>query len=151
MNQNVWGPHAWFLLHSITFNYPFKPSEEQKQRTKAFFYDMQHMLPCSYCRGNYKRNLKETPIRLNSRKELVEWLIDLHNEVNGQTGKKALSYDQVIRIYEDAYQKKLPLTEHENELYGGNGKKGYDWRLPLLIVGGVGLLYLAYRYVRKRK
>ena len=26
MNQNIWGPHFWFMLHSISFNYPLYPT-----------------------------------------------------------------------------------------------------------------------------
>ena len=30
MNQNIWGPHLWFSLHTISFNYPLKPTENDK-------------------------------------------------------------------------------------------------------------------------
>lgn len=143
MNQNVWGPHAWFFLHSITMNYPFNPSEEQKQRTKSFFYDAQHMLPCKYCRDNYKRNLKETPIRLENRQEIVHWLIDLHNEVNGQTGKRHYSYDEVLKIYEKAYNKRIPLTESDAVLSIDKGS--IELKFPLFVLGTIGLLYLVYK------
>ena len=144
MNQNVWGPHLWFFLHTLTFNYPFQPTDEKKQSTKAFFYDLQHMLPCSYCRGNYKRNLKETPIQLDSRKEMVYWLIDLHNEVNGQTGKKSMSYDQVIKLYEGAYQKALRLTENDRQINNVSTSLDKDF---LLIVCSIVIMYGMYLYI----
>ena len=124
MNQNVWGPHLWFALHTVTFNYPIKPSAEDKESIRQFFYHLQYVLPCRYCRENYRRNLKETPIRLDSRRDIVEWLIDLHNEVNGQTGKKTLTYDQVIDIYQRAYNKKLPLAEQTSPSYVGGALDG---------------------------
>lgn len=112
MNQNVWGPHAWFFLHTISFNYPLNPSAEDKLRYKSFFYDLQHILPCKYCRNNYRKKLKETPIRLDSRKDLVEWLIDIHNEVNAQNGKKPLTYEQVKINFEKHYQKPIRIDSH---------------------------------------
>jgi hypothetical protein len=30
MNQNIWGPHLWFSLHTISFNYPLKPSDTEQ-------------------------------------------------------------------------------------------------------------------------
>ena len=30
MDPLIWGPHAWFFLHSITLVYPDNPSEQEK-------------------------------------------------------------------------------------------------------------------------
>jgi hypothetical protein len=111
MNQNIWGPNLWFSLHTMTFVYPLKPSENDKKNYKLFFESLQFTIPCSVCRKNYIRHWKEYPIdkNLNSRKELVYWLIDLHNIVNSETGKKTLSYETVIQKYEKVYGKKLIL------------------------------------------
>ncbi len=111
MNQNIWGPNLWFSLHTMTFTYPLKPKPEDKKNVKTFFESLQYMIPCSVCKKNYKRHLKEYPIdnSLDSRKSLVYWLIDLHNMVNGETGKKILSHETVIRKYEKVYGKKLIL------------------------------------------
>lgn len=111
MNQNIWGPNLWFSLHTMSFTYPLKPSEQDKKNYKTFFESLQFTIPCSVCRKNYIRHLKESPIdpNLESRKLLVHWLIDIHNMVNGETGKKILSYDTVIRKYEKVYGKKLVL------------------------------------------
>ncbi len=111
MNQNIWGPHLWFSLHTMSFVYPLKPSDNDKKNYKLFFESLKYTIPCSICRKNYIRHWKEYPIdkHLNSRKELVYWLIDLHNIVNTETGKKILSYDTVIQKYEKVYGKKLIL------------------------------------------
>lgn len=119
MNQNIWGNQAWFMLHCITFNYPIKPTEIDKERHLNFFKSLEHVLPCGYCRKNYKRNLNELPIRLDSRKDIVMWLIDVHNEVNAKEGKRQYSYDEVREIYEKLLNKKLLLEEDNNPI----GKK----------------------------
>jgi hypothetical protein len=46
--------------------------------------------------------------------DLVKWMINLHNAVNGETGKKILSYDNVIKKYEDAYQSRNLLSKDYN-------------------------------------
>lgn len=112
MNQNIWGPHLWFSLHTISFNYPLKPTLEDKEYYKNFFNNLQYVIPCSVCQKNYKRHIKEHPINnfLYSRKALVYWVIDMHNMVNGEIGKKILSYDVVIKKYEEVYKKKIILN-----------------------------------------
>jgi len=116
MNQNIWGPNLWFSLHTMTFVYPLKPKNKDKINYKTFFEYLQYTIPCSVCRKNYVRHLKESPIEkhLESRKDLVFWLIDIHNMVNGETGKKILSYDVVIKKYEKVYGKKIILEGNKD-------------------------------------
>jgi hypothetical protein len=109
MNQNIWGSHLWFSLHTITFTYPITPTLIDQNNFKNFFVSLQNVIPCSICQKNYKRHLLEHPIdkHLNSRKDLVYWLIDIHNMVNSEIGKKFMSYDVIIKKYENVYQKDL--------------------------------------------
>jgi hypothetical protein len=53
--------------------------------------------------------MKEHPIDnfLEDRRSLVYWVIDMHNMVNGEIGKKILSYNTVIKKYEDVYKKNI--------------------------------------------
>lgn len=156
MNQNVWGPHLWFSLHTISFTYPIRPKETDKEEYKSFFIALQHVIPCSICKKNYKRHLKEFPVdaHLNSRKDLVYWVIDLHNMVNSETGKRVISYEDAIKRYEDAYKKKIALNAEDEKKCGkdcaqmeGDGEGGNgaivieDW--VLLIVGLILILLIS--------
>ena len=113
MNQNIWGPSMWFSLHTITFNYPLEPKDIDKANYKIFLENFGNVIPCSICKKNYARHLKEHPIDkyLCNRKSFVYWMIDLHNMVNSETGKKILSYDIVIKKYEKIYNKKIILND----------------------------------------
>ena len=117
MNQNIWGPHLWFSLHTISFNYPIKPTNNDKKDYKNFFINLENVIPCSVCKKNYIRHLKEHPINdyLDNRKKLVYWVIDMHNMVNAEIGKKILSYEIVIKKYENVYKKKILLEKTSNE------------------------------------
>ena len=119
MNQNIWGPHLWFSLHSISINYPLSPSEDDKNNYKNFFLNLQNVIPCSICKKNYKRHLIEHPIDnfLENRQKLVFWVIDIHNLVNSETGKKILSYDTVIKKYKNAYNKNIELSKENITIY----------------------------------
>ena len=116
MNQSIWGSHLWFFLHTTTFNYPINPTEDDKKNMYNFFMSLKPVLPCMYCRKNYDRNLKEYPIRLNSRKDLICWLIDIHNEVNGKEGKRQYSYEEVINIYKKRLNKDIILDDNNKNI-----------------------------------
>ncbi len=83
-NNNVWGPPAWTFLHTVTYNYPENPSDNDKKNYHNFFDSLQHVLPCEKCKGHYKQNIQKYDLNnsLDNREDLVKWLIDLHKENN---------------------------------------------------------------------
>ena len=100
MMTSVWGPPMWHVLHTISFNYPIKPTDNDKDNIKKFLECLQYVLPCGICRKNYKMELEQRPIRLNSRKELVYWLFEIHNDVNSRTGKRLYTFEEAVNEYE---------------------------------------------------
>ena len=58
MLTQVWGPGMWHFLHTMSFNYPIRPSEHDKKHYRDFILSMQHILPCGKCRDNLKKNFK---------------------------------------------------------------------------------------------
>ena len=144
MNQNIWGSHLWFSLHTITFSYPLNPSNKDKEYYKNFFHSMQHVIPCSICKKNYKRHLIEHPIddHLNSRKKIVYWLIDIHNMVNAEIGKKIYSYDVIIKKYENVYNKSIELTDNPNVNKNYNYWNKFNIMIFLVII--ILLIFIIY-------
>ena len=142
MNQNIWGSHLWFSLHTISFAYPIKPTITDQNNYKNFFVSLQNVIPCSVCQRNYKRHILEHPIdkHLNSRKDLVYWLIDIHNMVNSEIGKKFMSYDVVLKKYENVYQKDLLVGKNmdydDANLVASNinNKNKYNLEYILLLI-----------------
>ena len=138
MNQNIWGSTLWFSLHTITMNYPNNPTFIQQKDYKNFFISLENVIPCKVCRKNYQRHLKEHPIdsHLGNRKELVYWLIDIHNMVNAEIGKKIISYDKVIDKYEKIYDKKIfdDNINLENQKINLNNNKYIILFLSMLII-----------------
>lgn len=149
MNQNIWGPKLWFFLHSLTLNYPVKPEECDKKKIIDFFTSLENILPCKYCRQNYKRNLVEFPIRANSKKDLFEWLVDLHNEVNGLEGKKTYSYKEILKIYENEYDKKFDLQEDFSKNDRQLCKNNMSDYIPLFLIFIFAIISYLYFYGKK--
>ena len=145
MNQNIWGSHLWFSLHTITFSYPINPNIKDMKQYKEFFHSLQHVIPCAVCKRNYKRHLIEHPIdnHLNSRKKLVFWLIDIHNMVNAEIGKKIYDYDVIIKKYENAYNKKIDLSD--NSKISKNNQINFNIvYLSLVVIFTLLILYFIY-------
>ena len=131
MNPNFWGPHAWIFLHTISMNYPKEPTEENKQTYYQFFKGLEDILPCEKCAYNYSNNLQKHPLEesLESRDSLVRWLIQIHNEVNKETGKPPYTYEQVIEDYKYKME-----------------KLGSDETLVYKVIIVALLLFIGYRY-----
>jgi hypothetical protein len=104
MLTSVWGPSMWHSLHTISFNYPINPDNKTKKQYLNFFMSLQHILPCRYCRENFKKNIKSVPLNkttMKNRYTLSKWLYNLHEEINRLLNKKSnLTYDDVRSRYE---------------------------------------------------
>ena len=105
MNPLVWGPPFWFVMHTVSLNYPVQPTYAQRRTHYDFFYNIRNILPCEKCRHHYRVLLKQYPIEpfLDSRDALISWVILIHNQVNVQLGKSTMSKDAVMQKYNKAY------------------------------------------------
>ena len=105
MLTSVWGPSLWHYLHVMSFNYPVKPTKQQKKHYKNFILNLRHVMPCKYCRINLRKNLKAHPLRqcdLRNREKFSKWVYGLHEHVNKMLGKKSgLTFCEVRDRYEN--------------------------------------------------
>lgn len=102
IDPKLWGKHFWATIHYITFSVPDSPTEEYKQNLLKFFESLKFLLPCENCRKHYSENLLKYPLTndiLSSRVMLINWAVNLHNEVNTRNGTKILTVEEVKNIY----------------------------------------------------
>ena len=104
MVTKIWGPVAWTLLHTISFNYPVNPTLEQKHQYRDFILSLQNVLPCGTCRKNLVTNFKQLPLKMadmESRDTFSRYIYNLHELVNRMLKKKScLTYCDVRERYE---------------------------------------------------
>jgi hypothetical protein len=104
MLTKIWGPPMWHFLHTMSFNYPVKPTPEQKQQYKEFLLALRFVLPCGKCRQNYTNNIAKYPAvakHLKDRHSFSLYIYTLHEVVNKMLDKKSgLSYADVRERYE---------------------------------------------------
>ena len=131
IKPDIWGPHGWKFMHYVSLGFPNNPSEEDKRNYKNFYTSLQHILPCAKCAQNYSHNLKKYPIdnHLGSRDTLIRWVIDIHNQVNNELGKKEYNYIEALDLY----------TSTPRE-FGD-----YLFKLAVLII----ILYFLYQLLKK--
>lgn len=91
MDQTIWGKVFWDFLHGLI---EVADDTYARKGCLAFvFNSLAVLLPCKKCRCNYLVSLEKTPFpATNDRAEMQRWLIDMHNTVNAELGKKQLSY-----------------------------------------------------------
>lgn len=104
MMTKIWGPAMWHYLHTMSFNYPVKPTLEDKKHYKEFVTNLQYVLPCKYCRMNLTNNFKKKPLQMcdmASRDTFSRYIYELHETVNKMLHKKSnLTFCEVRERYE---------------------------------------------------
>lgn len=104
MMTKIWGPALWHYLHTMSFNYPVKPTAADKKHYRDFIINLQYVLPCKYCRMNLTNNFKKKPLQMchmASRDTFSRYIYELHETVNKMLLKKShLTYSDVRERYE---------------------------------------------------
>jgi hypothetical protein len=105
LNTNVWGPCAWLFLHTISFNYPVNPTNEDKTNYRNFILGLRKILPCGSCRKNLSKNFKKLPLTcddMKNRETFSRYVYELHEVVNKMLNKKSgLTYNDVRDRFEN--------------------------------------------------
>ena len=102
INPAIWGAPAWIFLRNVAKGYPDKPSPLDKQNYKSFFESLANTLPCSKCRTNYKRHIREIPINsyLSNKNSLYGWVnkIKSKTKVDTRIARNTPVSDRILRI-----------------------------------------------------
>ena len=108
MDPNIWGPGAWLFIHSITLNYPEKPSINEQMHMKNFIYSLSYLLPCEVCKYHYSKKIHKLNINniVKNKSDLINMFINIHNEVNLQSNKRTYLYNEAINEITQKYNEK---------------------------------------------
>jgi hypothetical protein len=102
-DPRTWGPHLWYYLHTSAANYPTHPSVTEQRAMKQWLKTLPVTIPCENCSYHYARYVKEHEAMLDkicqSRDQLFEFFVDLHNQVNRRNRKPIFTYEQARSLY----------------------------------------------------
>jgi len=87
------GKSSWNLIHSLAANYPDNPNLKEQEAAIEFFYSLALLYPCPYCAKDLSIYIKKYPPNVKSRKELVLWVCEMHNDVNKKLSKPIIKCD----------------------------------------------------------
>jgi len=154
MNPEIWGPPFWFVLHSISINYPDKPNYLDKQQHLLFFQSLKQVLPCHKCRLHYTKYLNENPISpyLDNKKNLMIWVLNCHNNVNKINGKKLFTLEEMKQLYHNIYTNhdkfKCQFINEEKQLQKDKKTKiNYHLILNIIFIILFIILLIIYLYI----
>lgn len=139
MNPEIWGPPFWFVLHSVSINYPDNPNYLDKQQHFLFFQSLKQVLPCHKCRIHYDKYLNENPIipYLDNKKNLMLWVLKCHNNVNKINNKKLFTLEEKKQLYHNIYTNndkfKCQFTSNQKDLSKKN-KINYQYILSIIFI-----------------
>ena len=129
IGPDKWGVHGWKFIHHVALGYPNTPTDNDINNYKSFFYILGNILPCHICSDHYNQNLLIYPLTndvLANKTNLINWTIDMHNEVNKKHGKKIYGYDEALKLIKNNYKsieeysnlpKTKPIKENNTMLY----------------------------------
>lgn len=140
MNPEIWGPHYWFVLHTISMNYPKQPNSVAKKKYYDFIQNLPLFIPDQSMGDHMITLLNKYPVSpyLDSRESFIKWMHFLHNKVNDYLGKPHVKFDQFMKDYHANYK---PIKEIQEEHFRHTEKLIY----LLLISGIVGFIVYFYK------
>ena len=62
LNPEVWGPHYWFVLHSVAFTYPLNPNEVIKKKYYEFIQNIPSFIPNRDIGNDFAKILEQYPV-----------------------------------------------------------------------------------------
>ena len=120
MDPVVWGPHYWFVLHTIASNYPVMPTSIQKKIHYRLVHHLAEFIPHKEIAASVHKLVEAYPVApyLDTRDDFVRWMHMIHNKVNAHLHKPAVSLhrhkDAMKRLYEPSASR---LQKHIKDHY----------------------------------
>ena len=117
LDPKVWGPHYWFVLHTITLTYPVNPNETVKKKYYDLIENLPLFLPIQNMGNYFSELLDEYPVTpyLDSRESFIKWMYFIHNQVNKKLGYEELTLREALENYYNNY-KSLENKNNFNKL-----------------------------------
>jgi hypothetical protein len=136
LSPSLWGRQAWHFIHVVALSYPNSPTDAEKENYLAFFKSLRHTLPCPMCAKHFEENMEKLPIRLENTKDLFQWTVDVHNEVNKSNGKRLLTYEEALK---DINRNVMPKVVY---------KQNYAPIVLSLLAAGL-VVFISYKIAKK--
>jgi hypothetical protein len=118
LDPDVWGPHFWFVLHTMALTYPATPNETTKKKYYDFLSNLPLFLPIANMGNVFSQLLDKYPVQpyLDSRESFVRWVNFIHNKINEQLQKPQLSLEDSLKAYYAHYVPKAVTSAEQRRM-----------------------------------
>ena len=117
LNPEVWGPHYWFVLHTIALTYPDHPNDVTKKKYYDFLQNVPLFLPIKEIGNGFSKMLDKYPVTpyLDSRESFIKWVHFIHNKINIALEKPEMTMDEAMIKYYELYKPKAVKEAEERK------------------------------------
>lgn len=129
MSTRVWGPALWHFLHTMSVNYPPRPTEKDKRNHLLFLQSLSKVLPCRNCRENFPSNLEQINFNIDdfeNRDTFSNMIFRLHNCVNNSLQKQNdMTYSEMRDRYENFRARCSAKSKDKSGVHKGCTNQNY--------------------------
>jgi hypothetical protein len=113
-DASIWGPHYWFVIHTIAHSYPDHPNATTKRKYYDFIQNLPLFIPNGEMGNKFSQILDTYPVSpyLDKRESFIRWTNFIHNKMNFILGKEELSLVESVEKYNRFYVPK-PIYLYE--------------------------------------
>jgi hypothetical protein len=126
VKEMLWGEPTWFLFHTLAEKTKDNYFPTIKNELFSFIKKICNNLPCPECAQHASRYVNGVNFdAINTKKQLVVFLFNFHNEVNRRKDYEAFEFTDI-----DKYKNAITINIVKNFFYHF-GKKSYSVRLDI--------------------
>ena len=139
LDPEIWGPHYWFFLHTISMTYPKYPNAVTKKKYYEFIQNLPLFIPVENISTEFCKLIEEYPITpyLDNKESLIRWMHFIHNKINTKLEKPSIT---LSKFYENYYEAYKPTNMKMMEYYKLRKKIIYITCICFII----GIIYYLY-------
>lgn len=117
LDPKIWGPHFWFVLHTIALTFPWSPNEVTRKKYYDFIQNIPLFLPIDEIGNTFSRLLDKYPVTpyLDSRQSFTKWMHFIHNKINISLGLREETMEDAMTAYYEYYKPKVVKDNEERK------------------------------------
>ena len=119
LDADIWGPHFWFVLHTLAYCYPDFPTDHTRRKYYDLVTNLPLFIPVPKMGDEFAVMLDDFPVSpyLANRESFLRWMNFVHNKYNERTGKPAVPLHLALQQYLAQYTKNAIHSYHHDKRY----------------------------------
>jgi hypothetical protein len=117
LDPKIWGPHYWFVLHTIALTYPAYPNDVIKKKYYDFIQNLPLFIPVPEIGNIFMTLLDKYPVTpyLDSQQSFIKWMNFIHNKINLSLELPEMSLDDAMFAYYEHYKPKVVKEKEQRK------------------------------------